>query len=67
MSHIKLIEKRTNELAAILGISDQLEGMTVSQKLADMAIRFSRLNSAAAKSAVANCLEMKQLADQFAA
>lgn len=66
MSHIKLIEKRTNELAGILGISDQLEGMTVSQKLADIAIRFGRLNSAAAKSAVANCLEMKQLADQLA-
>jgi len=61
MTNSQLIAARTDELAASLGIEDQLQGMTTAQKLANIAIRFSRLNSAAAKQGAAKCLEMKAL------
>lgn len=65
MTNSQLIAARTNELAARLGIEDQLQGMTTAQKLADMAIRFGRLSSAAAKNAAADCLEMKAVAERL--
>lgn len=66
MTNSQLIAARTNELAASLGIEDQLQGMTTAQKLANMAIRFGRLTSAAAKEAAAKCLEMKAVAERLA-
>lgn len=66
MTNSQLIAARTNELAASLGIEDQLQGMTTAQKLANMAIRFGRLSSAAAKEAAAKCLEMKAMAERLA-
>jgi hypothetical protein len=66
MTNSQLITARTNELAARMGIEDQLQGMTTAQKLANMASRFSRLSSAAAKEAAAMCLEMKAMAERLA-
>lgn len=65
MTNSQLIAARTNELAASLGIEDQLQNMTTAQKLANMAIRFGRLSSAAAKDAAAKCLEMKATAERL--
>jgi hypothetical protein len=67
MTDSQLIAIRTNELAARLGIQDQLDGMTTAQKLANMAVRFSRLSSSAAREAAAKCLEMKAVADRLGA
>ena len=67
MTNSQLIALRTNELAASLGIEDQLQGMTTAQKLADMAIRFARLRGAAMAAAAAKCLEMKAMAERLGA
>lgn len=66
MNTAQLLAKRTDEFASDLGITEQQVGMTTAQKLSDMAIRFARLNSAAAREAVAKCLEMKALAEKLA-
>jgi hypothetical protein len=66
MTTAQLLAKRTDELAADLGITEQQAGMTTAQKLADMAIRFARLNSAAAREAAAKCLQMKAMAEKLA-
>ena len=66
MTNSQLIAARTNELAASLGIEDQQQGMTTTQKLADMAIRFGRLSSKAAQDAAAKCLQMKAMAERLA-
>lgn len=66
MTTSQLITARTNELARTIGIEDQLEGMSTAQKLADMAIRFSRLRSKAARAAAVQCLEMKRMAERMA-
>jgi hypothetical protein len=65
MTNSQLIATRTDELAASLGIEDQLQGLTTAQKLADMAIRFGRLSSAAAKDAAAKCLAMKAMVEKL--
>ena len=66
MTTSQLITARTNELARTIGIEYQLEGMSTAQKLADMAIRFSRLRSIAARAATVQCLEMKRMAERLA-
>lgn len=65
MTNSQLIATRTNELAASLGIADQLQGLTTAQKLANMAVRFGRLSSPAAKTAAANCLAMQAVAERL--
>jgi hypothetical protein len=65
MTNSQLIATRTNELAASLGIEDQLHGLTTAQKLANMAVRFSRLSSVAAKAAAAKCLAMQAVAERL--
>jgi hypothetical protein len=65
MTNSQLIATRTNELAASLGIEDQLQGLTTAQKLANMAVRFNRLSSVAAKAAAAKCLAMQAVAERL--
>lgn len=61
--HHAQITRRTDDLAASLGITDQLVGMATAQKLANIAIRFQRLNTADASNAAAQCLAMAALAN----
>ena len=59
MNHQALIAKKTNELAAALGIADQVAGLSTKQQLANIAIRFTRIGKTAA---AAKCLAMADLA-----
>ena len=63
----QLIQMRTDQLADALGVKDQLEGMTASQKLANIAIRLNRLSGPQAKQAVDLCLQLQAMAARYAA
>ena len=63
MSNIELLTKKTNELAAKMGIADQIENMTTPEKLANMANRFALIKHAAAQKM---CLDMQAMFNRLA-
>lgn len=61
-ANIQLITNKTNTLAAAMKIEDQLEGMSTSEKLADMARRFSLIKKT---EAAQDCLNMKAMYEKL--
>lgn len=61
----QLIETKTQELVASLNIADQVAGLSTADTLKNIAIRFARLSSAAAKNASTDCLKMAAMAQKY--
>jgi len=65
MTNAELITQRTNEMAEGLRIADQLDGMTTSEKLAEMARRFDLLKGDNARRLSEKCREALGMAHRF--
>jgi hypothetical protein len=61
----KLIENKTAVLVSSLNIAEQVVGFSTAEKLINIAIRFARLSSAAARQASRDCLNMAEMAKKY--